>query len=57
MEGRVKFFGPQNTAGVSQEKGIAGYLMYKYHGVFETLNLKHIILACSFNSSEWGGRF
>ncbi len=23
MEGRVQFFNPQNTAGVSQEKGIA----------------------------------
>ncbi len=23
MEGPVKFFGPQNTAGVSQEKGIS----------------------------------
>ncbi len=23
MEGQVKFFSPQNTAGVSQEKGVA----------------------------------
>ncbi len=31
-----------------------GYLMYKYHGVFETFNFKHYVLVCSFSKQMNG---
>ncbi len=53
-EGRVKFFSPQNSAGVSQEKEVAVMSQTTDPPLCATLEHKRANQSAAFASSDWG---